>query len=173
MLETKANTVGTEDPACGQKPAPLPTRVSVSSRIADWFLTPALAPMVQHRWALIALVGLAILQMGLTAAGLRGWQCPMYAGFGVPCPGCGLSTAMTLFIQGKWYAAIYTHAFAPILLAAVILLATAALMPRRLQANFSLRVAALERRTGIVAILLLVMFIYWGLRLSGVLGSFT
>jgi hypothetical protein len=129
--------------------------------------------MVQHRWALIALVGLAILQMGLIAAGLRGWQCPMYAGFGVPCPGCGLSTAMTLFIQGKWYAAIYTHAFAPILLAAVILLATAALMPRRLQANLSLRVAALERRTGIVAILLLVMFIYWGLRLSGVLGSFT
>lgn len=165
--------MGTEEPACGQKPAPLSTRVSVSSRIADWFLTPALAPMVQHRWALITLVGLAILQMGLTAAGLGGWQCPVHVVFGVPCPGCGLSKAMALFIQGKWHVAIYTHAFAPIILVAVILLATAALMPRRIRANLSLRMAALERRTGIVAILVLVMFIYWGLRLCGVFGSIT
>jgi hypothetical protein len=80
---------------------------------------------------------------------------------------------MALFIQGKWHAAIYTHAFAPIIFAAVMLLATAALMPRRMRANLSLRVAVLERRTGFVAILVLVMFIYWGLRLCGIFGSIT
>jgi len=165
--------VGTEDAACERKLAPQPTRVSVRAQIADGLLTPALTPMMHHRWGLLALAGLAILQLALTAAGLRGWQCPIHVVFGVPCPGCGLSKAMALFIQGKWQAAIHTHAFAPIILAAVILLATGALMPRRIQAKLSLRVETLERRTGIVAILVLFMFIYWGLRLSGVFGSIT
>jgi hypothetical protein len=62
------------------------------------------------------------------------------------------------------------HAFAPILLLAVLLFAITAMMPRRLQQTVMLRVADLERRTGIMIIAMVAMFTYWGLRLLGWLG---
>ena len=62
------------------------------------------------------------------------------------------------------------HAFAPILAVAVGFLTITAIMPRSIQHQAAQRVAAWERRSGIVTFVVLAMFIYWGLRLSGVLG---
>lgn len=164
--------VGDEDFTCGQKVTPQRSLASVRSRIADWFFTPALAPIMQQRSFLIIFAVLAIVQIGLTAAGWRGWPCPIYSVSGVPCPGCGLSRAMALFIQGHWHAALGMHAFAPILVFAVMLFAITAGMPRRLRQNMLLYVAEVERRTGMIIILLLAIFIYWGLRLAGVIESY-
>ena len=76
---------------------------------------------------------------------------------------------MLLLASGQWSAAIHMHAFAPVLLAAVIGSAIAGILPRKhLQIMLS-RIAAMERRTGFVAILTLAMLIYWGLRVSGVI----
>ncbi len=163
--------VGDEAPAPGRPWMSHRTRASVSSRIAKWIFTPALAPLMHNRWFLIVIASLTVLQIGLAAAGWRGWECPIRFVSGVPCPGCGLSRAMALFIQGNWQSAICVHAFAPILLVAVGFLAISAIMPRELQHEAARRVAAWESRTGIVAIALVAMFIYWGLRLSGVLAS--
>jgi uncharacterized membrane protein len=77
---------------------------------------------------------------------------------------------MALFIQGKWQSAVEVHAFAPILAVAFGCMAITAIMPGSLQQRAARRVAAWERRTGIVALVVLAMFIYWGLRLSGALG---
>lgn len=162
--------VGNEAPPPGQPLTPYRTRASVSSRLADFIFAPAIAPIMQNRWFLALIAGLTILQIGLAAAGWRGWQCPLRFISGVPCPGCGLSRAVALFIQGKWQAAIEVHAFAPLLAVAVGFLAIAAGMPRNLQHKAARRVAAWEKRSGIVAFVVLAMFIYWGLRLSGVLG---
>jgi len=162
--------VGNEAPPPGQSLTPHKTRASVSSRLADWMFAPTLALIMQNRWFLALIAGLAIVQVGLAAAGWRGWQCPIHLISGVPCPGCGLSRAMALFIQGKWQTAIEVHAFAPILAVAVGFLAITAIMPRSLQHQAARRVAALEKRSGIVSVVVLAMFIYWGLRLSGVLG---
>ena len=164
--------VGDEDFACGQTATPQHSPTSVRSRIADWFFTPALAPIMQQRSFLIVLAVLAIVQIGLTAAGWRSWPCPIYSVSGVPCPGCGLSRATTLLLQGHWQAALGMHVFAPILLSAVVLFAVTASMPRRLQQNVLLHVAQIERRSGMIIILLLAIFIYWGLRLAGVIESY-
>lgn len=162
--------VGNEAPPPGQSLTPHKTRASVSSRLADWMFAPTLALIMQNRWFLALIAGLAIVQVGRAAAGWRGWQCPIHFISGVPCPGCGLSRATALFIQGKWQTAIEVHAFAPILAVAIGFLTIAAIMPRSLQHRAVRRVAAWERRSGIVAFVVLAMFIYWGLRLSGVLG---
>ena len=163
--------VGNEAPPPGQALTPHKTRASVSSRLADWMFAPTLALIMQNRWLLALIAGLAILQVGLAAAGWRGWQCPIHFISGVPCPGCGLSRAMALFIQGKWQTAIEVHAFAPLLAVAVGFLAITAIMPRGLHHQAARRVAAWEKRSGIVAFVVLAMFIYWGLRLAGVLGD--
>ena len=83
----KANMVGNENLARGQERMPVETRMSVGSRIAGFFFTPAVRPMLQiqmlqkHRLPRI-LAGLAILQIELTVAGWRGWQCSVYFSFG-------------------------------------------------------------------------------------------
>lgn len=129
--------------------------------------TPVLAALMQHPRVLKIMTAGALLQVGLTTAGVDGWQCPIHSTFGIPCPGCGLSTAMALFVQGKWREAFYSHAFAPVFLAVTGLLTAVALMPEHLARRVVRRLAVLEKRTGIVAITALAMLIYWVLRLSG------
>lgn len=142
---------------------------SVRSRFADWFFKPALAPMLQQRGLLIILAGLGAFQIGLTAAGWQAWQCPIYAFSGIPCPGCGLSRATVLLARGQWGAAIHMHAFAPVILAAVIVFTIAGLLPRKHLQSMLSGIACAERHTGFVVILTLAVLIYWGLRVSGVI----
>ena len=136
---------------------------------AGWFFRPTLTPILQKRSLLLLLSGLAVVQIALTAAGWGAWKCPIYSVSGIPCPGCGLSRAMLLLASGQWSAAIHMHAFAPVLLAAVIGFAVAGFLPQRQMQNILLSIATVERNTGIVVILTLAMLIYWGLRVSGVI----
>ncbi len=167
MKTSTVNIAKDEDSARNQTVTTQQRPVSVKTRFTAWFFTPALAPIMQQRSFLIILAGFAFVQIGLTAAGWQGWQCPIYFVSGMPCPGCGLSRAMALIIQGHWQAAFDMHAFAPIFLIAVMFFAVTAAMPRRLQQTVMLRVADLERRTGIMIIAMVAMFTYWGLRLLG------
>jgi hypothetical protein len=128
-------------------------------------LPPILAPLLVKRWESLLLAGVAALQVGLTYAGLPGWICPIKAALGVPCPGCGLSTAVGLLLHGKWHAAFSTHAFAPIFLSGIIMVAVVAMLPGRLHREAVCRIAVLEQRTGVMAFLLLSLIFYWGLRL--------
>ena len=161
--------MGPEGFAGGHRSTPRKSPVPVRSRVADWLFTPALAPVMQQRSFLIILAAFAIVQIGLTGAGWRGWQCPIYSVSGVACPGCGLSRATALLVQGHWQAALGMHAFAPVLLMTVMLFAITAVMPRGHQQKLLHGIARLEKRTGIIIILLLAIFIYWGLRLAGVI----
>jgi hypothetical protein len=171
MTISTGNIAKDEDSGRDQTVTPQQRPVSVRTRFAAWFFTPALAPIMQQRSFLIILAGFAFVQIGLTSAGWQGWQCPIYFVSGMPCPGCGLSRAMALFIQGHWHAAFDMHAFAPILLIAVMFFAVTAAMPRRLQQTVLLRVAVVERRTGIMIIVMVAIFMYWGLRIAGVINS--
>ncbi len=144
-------------------------QVSRRSRIAGGLFKPVLASLLEERWVALLLLGIGILQVGLAAVGLQGWQCPVRATLGVPCPGCGLSTAMALLLRGEWRAALSTHAFAPIFLLGFALLAVVSALPGRLHREATRRIAALERRTGIVTFVLLSLVVYWGVRLRGLL----
>jgi len=109
-------------------------------------------------------VGVGILQIVLTGTESRGWSCPIDTFLGIFCPGCRLSTALTLLIQGKWQPAVQMHAFAPLVLAGLMAFVIFSVLPVGWQTRAAHQIAVLERKTGITAAIILSSLIYWGVR---------
>ena len=129
------------------------------------FAKPAFASLLAEPRTAAWVCAAAALHVGLTLAGLPGWQCPWLAVTGRPCPGCGLTRATVALLRGEWRTALTLHAFAPILLAFLALLASACLLPAMARARLVERIARLERRAGLTVILLLIFLLYWLIRL--------
>ena len=127
--------------------------------------TPLIANLMEHRvmgWAILGAVGI---QSGLVVAGLPGWPCLFRHTLGMPCPGCGLSRATAALLQGDWDSALTFHAFAPLVLVVLALIVAASLLPERPRRRLIDQLAGLERRWGVGAIGLSLMFVYWLVRL--------
>lgn len=127
--------------------------------------TPVFAPLMAQRVLARAIVGAAAAHLALSALGVSVWHCPVREVTGVPCPGCGLTRAIMLLLRGDFYGALKMHAYAPLLLVALLLLFGAAVLPREYSQRFTKFVAHLESRTGIGAVLLALLPIYWIARL--------
>ena len=139
--------------------------------IRSGFFSPVLGPLVQNRQAIVLLAAVTVVQVALTAAGTIVWQCPVKSTLGVVCPGCGLTRAMVLFAQGHWKAAIDLHAFAPIFFGGGIFLVVGSILPAGLQQKIAYQIAAFERLTGIVWLLILSILAYWILRIIYLMNS--
>ena len=139
-------------------------------RIRSEFFSPILGPLVRNRQATVLLVAAAVAQVALTTAGTMAWQCPVKSTLGVACPACGLTRAMVLFSQGHWKAAINLHAFAPLFLGAGIFLVVTSILPAKVQHKIADRLAAFERLTGIVGLLILSILAYWILRIINLMN---
>ncbi len=131
-----------------------------------WF-NPIFSGILNSPAERIALTGFGVLQVGLHMAGLPGWACPFKATFGIPCPGCGLTTAMDQLLHGEVRAALQTHAFAPVFLITFLVIFAATLLPASIRAKLVASIAGLERRTGMTAWVLSGLMLYWGIRLFG------
>ena len=129
--------------------------------ISKFLFTPVLAPLVQDRRITLILIGVAALQVWLTAMGFPGWQCPIKSSLGILCPGCGLSSAIVLLIHGQWQTAVSVHAFAPVFLIGSLILMVATVLPERLQRDFVRWIAWWELCTGIIPLLLISIIVYW------------
>ena len=138
---------------------------SISARLKKGFFRPVLAPLLHNRWLICTFVAFGIAQLLLVFFEFRGWQCPIYETLAVNCPGCGLTTAMTMLVQGQWKLAVQAHAFAPVILIVFMMMTIAIGLPSAYLRKFSFCVERLEQKTGITAILLLSMVIYWLLRI--------
>lgn len=132
--------------------------------ISKFLFTPVLAPLVQDRRITLILIGVAALQVWLTAMGFPGWQCPIKSSLGISCPGCGLSSAIVLLIQGQWQTAVSVHAFAPVFLIGSLILMVATVLPERFHRDSVRWIAWWERCTGIIPLLLISIIVYWVLR---------
>jgi uncharacterized protein DUF2752 len=142
--------------------APLP---SSSSRPAQRFSLPVLAQVMERRATGLVIGAMAAAHLGLMHFELPGWPCPVRHTLGIPCPGCGLSRAIAALLHGDWRAALARHAFAPIILAALVLLVGMALLPESVRRRGIAGVARIERHTGLTALLLVALMVYWLVRL--------
>ena len=139
------------------------------SRLGRIIFTPVLAAIVADRRVALFLVAASVIQLWLTCLGLPGWQCPIRASLGLPCPGCGLSRAMGLLIQGEWQTALSVHMFAPVFMAGILLVAAGAVLPDIIRRRLAAVIARVEERTGFVFFLLMGIIGYWILRLPSML----
>ena len=135
------------------------------TRLRGELFAPVLGPLLQSRWIIVLLTAVTLALVALTAANITAWQCPLKSTLGVVCPGCGLTRAMVMLIQGRWQASFDLHAFAPIFLGIGVFLAIGSILPARLQQLAAYRIANFERHTGIVALLGLSFMLYWFLRI--------
>jgi hypothetical protein len=102
----------------------------------------------------------------MVLAGKGGWPCPFKNATGLPCPGCGLTGAAILLFQGDIPRALRMHAFSPLAVIAIFAVAAAAVLPSRVVGPVADRLGAIDTRFHISAMLLGLLLIYWGGRLS-------
>jgi hypothetical protein len=129
------------------------------------FFVPVVAPMLLNRKFMLVISGAAALQIGLTRLKLSGMPCPLLKLTGIPCPGCGLTRSIIFLFQGDWQRSLTFHAFAPVIVAGLCLVAIAAVLPQRPRKKFVNVLDQFERHTGISAILLVGLIVYWLARL--------
>jgi len=127
--------------------------------------SPLLTSLLKERAPALVMGAAVGVQFGLVAAGLPGWPCPFKAAFGIPCPGCGLSTAVGQLLHGHLQAAMTTHAFAPVFLLGAILVLGISILPEPMRLRAIKLVSMIENRTGITVLILLGLLFYWGFRL--------
>ena len=131
-----------------------------------WY-QPTFSSILEKRTENMALLGVGVLQVGLHLAGLPGWACPFKQLTGIPCPGCGLTTATGQLFHGNFLASIQTHAFAPIFLVAFMIMALAIILPKIYSENLVTWLSRLESKTGFTAWILTLLMFYWFVRLWG------
>ena len=126
---------------------------------------PLMGEVLNNRMEGMVIFGAAALQVCLVWAHLPGWPCPFKSVFGIPCPGCGLSTACVHLLTGDWKGALTIHAFAPLTILVLAAVLVISLLPEPTRLAVVKKLRSLESQTGFSALILAGLFIYWGLRL--------
>jgi hypothetical protein len=131
-----------------------------------WF-TSTFSTLLQDRTESLAIVGSGTLLVGLHLAGLPGWACPFKSLFGIPCPGCGLTTAVGQLLHGQLTDSLQTHAFAPIFVFSFLVMVVVLFLPEKQRESTIARIEKFEHRTGITSLILISLLVYWVIRLAG------
>ncbi len=108
--------------------------------------------------------------LALNLMGLPAWVCPIRAATGIPCPGCGLTIATTQFLHGDFADSFKNHAFAPVFLFALFVMAMTTLLPSSSRQRLIFLIHYLETHFGVTSWVLLAFFVYWGIRLIGLVS---
>jgi hypothetical protein len=124
-----------------------------------------IATLLRDRRFGLLLTGALSLNAAAFALHLPGWECAFFRVTGIPCPGCGLTRACMLLLEGKVQASIKFHAFAPIFIVLIGMLIICTLLPRTVTESFINKAETLERQTGITIIILGGLILYWLARL--------
>lgn len=125
--------------------------------------------MLESRREGLIIVGAGVLHLGLSYAGLPSWSCPILAATGIPCPGCGITKATMQLLHGDIVQSLQTHAFAPILLLALVIMSIAFVLPEKFRRALFSFIRNLETKSGLTSYLLLALLLYWSIRLMGIL----
>jgi hypothetical protein len=138
--------------------------MSVYQLIA-WQSFPPVIPLLRDRRFSLVILATAGLFLFLFAAGIPFWPCPFLHVTGIPCPGCGLTRAIYFLLKGDVRTSLTYHAFAPIFLLGLTIVASALVLPERPRQRWLDKLVSIEQRSGIIQILLVGLIVYWLARL--------
>jgi uncharacterized protein DUF2752 len=133
---------------------------------------PIFSAILHDRRLSSVICGASLLQLLLTLIRFPSWPCPIFHTLGVPCPGCGMTRATLFLIHGEWKQALVIHAYAPILLIALALITFCTIAPKRQAERIANRTEIIERYTGVSALLLGGLILYWLARLVVLQAAF-
>ena len=131
----------------------------------SWFRTPLLSSLIEKRPICLSVAGSLGVHFTLVSFGLPAWPCPIRYGLGIPCPGCGLSRAILLLLNGNWQQALIVHGFAPLAIVGMFFIVGTGILPDACRHPLVNQLKRLEKQTGITAWLLLALIAYWLIRL--------
>lgn len=123
-------------------------------------MPPTVFPLLRERKLALGIFVSGALLMLIFSEFLR-WPCPFFHLTGIPCPGCGLTRATVLLLQGDLRGSLTFHAFAPLVLVGFGILGTAGLLPERSREPWLGMLERLERQSYLVFILLAALVFYW------------
>lgn len=121
---------------------------------SGWTIDALLTPFTRYLALLVICVSF-IFPVG----GLGIDLCVLHAATGLPCPGCGLSRAISAISQGDFSAALGLNPFAFFAWPTFLALAVMALLPRKVRAQVE---APLRRSTRAAKIYELIFFAFLG-----------
>ena len=131
---------------------------------SNYIRRPILAPILKDRTACIVISTASILQATLTAFWGTGWSCPFRNYLGCPCPGCGMTRGVIALLSGDWQMSVTYHAFAPLLLLALLSIGLVTILPDPIGRRITNTIWRWEEKTGLTAIMLLALVVYWAIR---------
>lgn len=99
--------------------------------------------------------------------GWRLWPCVVAELTGLPCPGCGLTRAITALARGDWPSAMRLHPFSPAILVIGILVSAGAFLPQKNVNSLATWIEKIERRTLITTILTVLLLSFGLTRMLG------
>jgi hypothetical protein len=133
---------------------------------------PAVFEMLRDRKSMLVMVGIAMVLVGLFAAGITAWPCPLLRTFGIPCPGCGLTRGVYFLLRGDIRTSLTYHAFAPVFGLGAIVGGLAVVLPERFRSPMLHKLDRFERHIYGRYLLLFALIIYWLARLVFLNTSF-
>jgi Protein of unknown function (DUF2752) len=164
-MSTALSQTRSARPVCSNRGQTRPASLqSAGPRLKQWLFAPVLAPLLRRGALVRVLAVVGVTQLIFTAAGLVAWSCPLKSALGIRCPGCGLSTALALLVQGDAHQAVRVHAAAPLALTGMVLLVTCSLLPASWRCRAAQAVARVEERTGMIPLMVIGSLVYWAAR---------
>jgi Protein of unknown function (DUF2752) len=120
------------------------------------------ASILRERSLCFAILGAGVMLVGANLLHLRVWVCVFNEVTGLPCPGCGMTRAVSALCRGEWQKSQALHPFAPGIALAVVVLILATVLPMTTRRRLTDAVAFIEQRTGITLLFIITMML-WGI----------
>ena len=128
---------------------------------------PWLAPLMADVVLCRIVVGVCAVLGAASTLGIPVWPCFLNSLTGLPCPGCGMTRAVTALLHGNWTLAMTYHPLSPGYLVIGFLLGLAAILPASGRSRLVLAVRSVERVSALPALLVLLTVIFGLLRMGG------
>ena len=139
--------------------------MTIFSWLEKQWRQPTFSTLLEYRKIVFILLAIVVIHIVSTGMDFGLWSCPVKTTLGVKCPGCGLSHAIIYMLRGEWSSALKEHVFAPLFVLGFLFAALMVLLPVQRYQKINHRIKLLEEKTGFFNVIMVVLVVYWIIRM--------